>query len=64
MKEYHPQLVASYLIDHDCSQRKRGSRDVNLSWAKKTLRDYARAIRIITRLYDFYLDESESAALC
>ena len=49
-KEDHPRLVASYLIAHDCSRRNKGSRDVNLSWAKKTLRDYGRAIRRITRL--------------
>ena len=50
LKEDHPVLVASYLIAHDCSRRKKGSRDVNLSWAKKTLRDYDRAIHRITRL--------------
>ena len=37
LKEDHPRLVASYLIVHNCSRRKKGSRDVNLSWAKKTL---------------------------
>ena len=37
LKEDHPRLVASYLIAHDCSRRKKGYRDVNLSWAKKTL---------------------------
>ena len=58
LKEDHPRLVVSYLIDHDCSRRKKGSRDVNLSWAKETLQDYDRAIRRITRLYDFYLDEN------
>ena len=58
LKEDHPRLVASYLIAHDCSRRKKGYRDVNLSWAKKTLQDYNRAIRRITRLYDFYLDEN------
>ena len=63
IKEYHPRLVASYLITHDCSRRKNGSRDINLSWAKKTLRDYNRAIRRITRLYDFYLDENNDIYL-
>ena len=58
LKEDHPRLVASYLIAHDCSRRKNGSRDINLSFAKNTLRDYDRAIRIITRLYDSYLDEN------
>ena len=38
--------------------KEEGYRDVNLIWAKKTLRDYDRAIRRITRLYDFYLDEN------
>ena len=37
LKEYHPRLVASYLIAHNCSRRKKGYRDVNLSWSKKTL---------------------------
>ena len=36
-KEDHPQLVASYLIAHGCSRRKKGSRDVNLIWTKNTL---------------------------
>ena len=58
LKEDQPRLVASYLIAHDCSRRKNGSRDVNLSWAKKTLPDYDRAIHRITRLYDFYLDKT------
>ena len=53
LKEDHPRLVASYLIAHNYSRRKKGSRDVNLIWAKKTLQDYDRAIRRITRLYDF-----------
>ena len=61
LKEDHPQLVASYLIAHNCSRRKKGSRDVNLSWGKKTLQDYNRAIRRITRLYDSYLDENNDA---
>ena len=58
LKEDHPRLVASYLISHNCSRRKKGYRDVNLSWAKKTLRDYNRSIRRIARLYDFYLDKN------
>ena len=58
LKEDHPRLVASYLIAHNCSRRKKGSRDVNPSWAKKTLQDYNRAIHRITRLYEFYLDEN------
>ena len=60
LKEDQPRLVASYLIAHDCSRRKKGSRDVNLIWAKKTLRKYDRDIRRITRLYDFYLDENNN----
>ena len=51
-------MVASYLISHNCSRRKKGPRDVNLSKAKKTLQDYDRAIRRITRLYNFYLGEN------
>ena len=58
LKEDHPRLVASYLIAHDCYRRKKGTRDVNLSWAKNTLQDYDRAIHRITRLYDFYLDKN------
>ena len=53
-------MVASYVIAHDCSRGKKGSRDVNLIWEKKTLRDYDRAIHRITRLYDFYLDENNN----
>ena len=63
LKEDHPRLFASYLITHNCSQRKKRNRDVNLSWAKKTFRDYDRAIRIITRLYDFYLDKKQRRLL-
>ena len=37
LKEDHPRLVAFYLITHGCYRRKKGSRDVNLSWSKKTL---------------------------
>ena len=37
LKENHPRLVTSYLIAHNCSRRKKGYRDVNLSWSKKTL---------------------------
>ena len=51
-------MVASDLIDHDYSRRKKGYRDFNLSWSKKTLQDYNRAIRRITRLHNFYLDEN------
>ena len=60
LKEDHPRLVASYIIAHNCSRTKNGSRDINLSWAKKTLQDYNRAIRRITSLYDFYLDENNN----
>ena len=58
LKEDHPRLVASYLIAHNCSRRKKGYRDVNLSWVKKTLRGFDRAIHRITRLYNFYLEKT------
>ena len=58
LKEDHPRLFAYYLIAHDCSRRKKGSRDINLIWAKKNLQDYDKTIHRITRLYDFYLDEN------
>ena len=58
LKEDHPRLLASYLIAHDCSQRKKEYRDVNLRM--KTLQDYDRAVRRITKLYDFYLDKNNN----
>ena len=58
-KEDHPRMVATYITTHDCSRRKNGRRDLNLSWAKKPLRDCERAVRCITRLYDFYLNEND-----
>ena len=60
LKEDHSRLVASYIISHDRYWRKNGSRDINLIWAKKALWDYDRAIRRITRLYNFYLDENNN----
>ena len=43
---------------HLLSEKNKGYRDVNLSWEKKNLQDYDRAIHTITRLYDFNMDKN------
>ena len=35
LKEDHPRLVASYILAQDCSRRKNGSRDINLSGRRR-----------------------------
>ena len=59
LREDCPRLVAQYIVDNRVSRSKRGS-DRTLQWAKKVLRDMHRAIRRITRLYDFFLDDDDS----
>ena len=59
MKEDNPRMVAKYVVDNNVSRSKRGG-DRVLQWAKKVVRDMDRAIRRITRLYDFYLDDDDT----
>lgn len=55
----HPKRVATYLLTKYKSRSRDEGRDRHLSWAKKTLRDMDRAVRRISRLYDFYLDDND-----
>lgn len=59
MKEDYPRVTAQYIIDNNVKRSRRGRDDVQ-TWAKKTLRDCNRAIRRITRLYDFFLDDDDT----
>ena len=59
LKEDHPRLTAKYIVDNKVSRSKRGG-DRVLQWANKVVRDTNRAIRRITRLYDFYLNEDDT----
>ena len=56
----YPQQTATFIRDHYKSRSNNGQRDRICSWAKKVLRDIDRAVKRITRLYDFYLDDNDS----
>ena len=56
----YPQQTATFIRDHYKSRSNNGQRDRICSRAKKVLRDIDRAVRRITRLYDFYLDDNDS----
>ena len=57
MKEDHPMMTATYIIDNNVNRLKRNNR--SLAWAKKTIRDKNRATRRIARIYNYFLDENE-----
>jgi hypothetical protein len=59
MKEDYPKLTATYIVDNNVASSTTSTRNPNLQWAKKTLRDLKRSIRRVARLYDFYLDEDD-----
>jgi hypothetical protein len=60
MKVDHPWLTAEYLVGNNVSRKSTLDGDRNMAWAKKTLRDVARAVRRIGLLYDFDLDERDN----
>lgn len=57
MKVDHPKLTAKYIMDHEDSINRTRRRSPHVTWAKKALRDYDRAVRRLQRLYDFGLDD-------
>jgi hypothetical protein len=57
MKEDHPKLTATYMIENNVTRSERSDR--NMQWARMTLRDIKRTTRRIARLYDFFLDEND-----
>ena len=59
-KEDHPRKVAQFIVDHYKTRSKKEGRDRVISWAKKVLRDYDRAVRRIARLYDFVLNDDDT----
>ena len=58
-REDCPKIVAQYIADNQVTRSKRGG-DRTLQWAKKVVRDMNPAIRRITRLYDFFLDDDDT----
>ena len=59
MQEDCTKLTVDYIVDNNVSRSRRG-RDPTLKWAKKVQRDFARAIRCLTRLYDYFLDDDDN----
>ena len=59
MREDNSRLVAKYIVNNDVNRSKRGA-DRVLNWAKKVMRDIDRAMRHITRLYDFCLNDKDT----
>ena len=55
MHEDYLRMTAQYIVGNKFSRSKRGG-DRVLQWAKKVVRDFDRAVRRITCLYDIYLD--------
>lgn len=58
LRDDHPRMLAQYIVDRNVS-RGNNKRCPKLAWAKNTCRDLKRAVRRVTRLYDFHLDEHE-----
>ena len=56
MKVDHPRMTAEYLVGNNVSRKSNLDGDRNMAWARKTMRDVARATRRISQLYDFELD--------
>ena len=54
-------MTANYMVAAKAVRNpKKVEHDRNMSWAKKTLRDHARAVRRVARLYDSYLDDNDA----
>ena len=59
-KEDYPKKTAEYIMSKYESRSRNKGRDRILAWAKKTTRDIERAVKRITRLYDFVLDDNDN----
>ena len=57
-KEDHQQITANYIVKK-VKPLSKNILDHDISWIKKMFKNITRAVRRISRLYDFYLDNKE-----